>query len=565
MSTQRPQARTIGALIGEMAHRFPDRPAVSFDGHDTSFLELDREVDRWAKALIAAGVRRSTHVGILAGNRPEWLYVAMATARVGGVVVPLNTWYRESELQYALVHGDIEVLFYYDKLRSTDYAPIIEATISATSTPPISGSELGDPRFPRLRQVVELGARRLLGATHIADFLTQGSAVHDETLTDAADSVRPSDLVYLIYTSGSTARPKGVTLEHEHAITNTFNIGERQALDETDRSFLATPLFYGLGLIQALGATWTHGGCVVLMEVFEPGAALDLLETERCTAYFGLGNMTRSLVEHPHRPARTLRLRKGVLGLSTADRKIARTELGLDLGTSIYGLTESYGLCALTDSRDPQDLVDTSIGRALPDWDIRIGDPESDKPLAIGEIGHILIRGHVMRGYHKDPERNREVMTDDGYFRTGDLGWVDREGFLYFHSRLSEMMKPGGINVSPLEVELLIGQIPGVREVHVVGIPNPARGEAIVAFVDCADPEISSATVIEHVRTTAAKYKTPHHVLFRNTHELPHVASGKVPKVLLRRVALDELGLDEAGMPVQDLTNQAMTRRAPTP
>lgn len=560
MNTVRPHARTFGGLIAEMAQRYPGRPALSFEGRDISFLELDHVVDRWARALIALGVKHSTHVGILAGNRPEWLYVAMATARLGAVLVPLNTWYRESELKFAIDHGDIEVLFFHDTLRTTDYVPIIEKTVAATSAKPLSNGPLRDTELPRLRHVVELGRDRLPGALHVDGFLARGATVDDKTLAAAAQSVRPEDVVYLIYTSGSTARPKGVTLEHEHALVNTFNIGERQALNETDRSFLATPLFYGLGVIQALGATWTHGACVVLMEVFEPGAALKLLEAEKCTAYYGLGNMTRSLVEHPNRPERTLRLRKGVLGLSAADRRIARTELGLDLGTSIYGLTESYGLCALTDSRDSEELSDASIGRALPDWEIRIGDPDSDEPLTSGEVGHILIRGHVMSGYYKDPERNREVMTEDGFFRTGDLGRVDSEGNLYFHSRLSEMMKPGGINVSPLEVELLIGQIPGIREVHVVGIPNPARGEAIVAFVDCADAAISSATIIEHVRTIAAKYKTPHHVLFQNANELPHVASGKVPKTKLRGVALGILGLDEMGAPHNAPARQTTTR-----
>lgn len=552
MTMQQPHARTLGALVEEMAHRYPDRAAISFRGNDVSFTELHREVNRWAKALLAAGAGHSTRIGVLAGNRPEWLYAAMATARIGGIVVPLNTWYREGELAYALSHGDVEILFFSDRLRTIDYVPVIEATIPATGAELTMGNRLQDPQLPLLGHVVELGERRLPGAQHIADFLAAGEEIGEERLRQAEQAVQPDDLVYLIYTSGSTARPKGVTLEHEHTIVNTFNIGERQALDETDRSFLATPLFYGLGVIQALGATWTHGACVVLMEVFEPGAALELLEAEQCTAYYGLGNMTRSLVEHPRRPDHHLRLRKGVLGLSTADRRIARTELGLDLGTSIYGLTESYGLCAMTDSTDPIDLVDETIGRPLPGWDIRIADPDTDKPLPDGEIGHILIRGHVMRGYHKDPDRNQDVMTEDGFFKTGDLGSLDANGCLLFHSRLSEMMKPGGINVSPLEVELLIGQIDGVREAHAVGIPDPVRGEAIVAFVDSSDPSMTSVTITDYIRSTAAKFKTPQHVIFRSADELPRVASGKVPKVQLRDIALKELGLDMTGMPLRD-------------
>ncbi|MGW5299175.1 class I adenylate-forming enzyme family protein [Rhodococcus aetherivorans] len=549
MTASAPAARTWGALLHEMADRFPTRAAISFEGTATTFAELDHRVSQWSKALLAMGIGRGDSIAILAGNRPEWLYTAMAGARIGAVVVPINTWYKTDELAYALDHGDVKVLLFFDRLRDTDYVPIVAGTVAAVTEAPGPDGILHDTKLPALHHVVELGQHRLPAAVSLRQFLGCGEQISDDALADAEAAVEPDDLAYLIYTSGSTARPKCVALEHHHAIVNTFNIGERQALDEHDRSFLATPLFYGLGVIQALGATWTHGACVVLMEVYEPGRALELLERERCTAYYGLGNMTRSLVDHPDCARRQLSLRKGVLGLSKADRRLARTELGLTLGTSIYGLTESYGLCALTDAHDPVERAEDTIGRPLPDWDIRIADPDTDEPVPTGEIGQILIRGHVMRGYYKDPDRNREVMTPDGFFRTGDLGYMDEHGYLHFHSRLSEMMKPGGINVSPLEVELLVGEIAGVREVHAVGIPDIARGEAIVVFVDADRDDVTLDRIQDHVRSRAAKYKAPHHVIYGTSVSFPRVASGKVPKARLRELALTELGLDAAGMP----------------
>ncbi|MGE0782671.1 AMP-binding protein [Mycolicibacterium sp.] len=548
MTTKAPSATTLGALLHELADRQPDRPAISFDGCDHSFREVDLEVDRFAKAFLAEGIGHGDAIAVWSGNRPSWLYAAMAAARIGAVTVPINTWYRQDELRYALGHADVKLLLFADRLRDTDYAPLVADAIPA-STISRSGSGFGDPDLPLLRTIVELGDHRLDGAVPLPQFLAAGNQVSDDELAAAEDRVRPNDLALLIFTSGSTAKPKCVALEHHPMIINTFNIGERQALDASDRSFLATPLFYGLGVIQGLGATWTHGACVVLMEAYEPGQALQILEREQCTAYYGLGNMTRSLVGHPDHRTRRLVLRKGVLGLSAADRKLARTELGLDLGTSIYGLTESYGLCALTDAYDPIDLRDDTIGTALPDWDIRIADPDTDLAVPTGTVGQILIRGHLMRGYHKDSERTAQTLTADGFFRTGDLGWLDDRGYLHFHSRLSELMKPGGINVSPVEVEVLAGQVPGVREVHAVGIPDPARGEAIVVFVD-ADPEtVPPEAIRHHIRDTAAKYKAPHHVLYRAGGDLPRVASGKVPKTELRAIALAELGLDAAGTP----------------
>lgn len=534
MTVAPPASRTLGALLHELADRGGERPAIAFEGRDYSFAEVDRQVSTFAKALLANGIERGDAVAILAGNRPEWLYTAMAAVRIGAVAVPINTWYQQEELSYALAHVDVKALVFHDRLRDIDYAPLVSSAISSATA---------------LRHVVELGEHRLAGATPLAQFLDSGSVIGDDDLATTESRVQPDDLAFLIYTSGSTARPKCVALEHQSMIVNTFNIGERQGLDETDRSFLATPLFYGLGVIQALGATWTHGACVVLMEAYEAGRALEMLERERCTAYYGLGNMTRSLVGHPDHGSRRLVVRKGVLGLSAADRRLARTEFGLELGTSIYGLTESYGLCALTDSTDPADLSENTIGTALPGWEIRIADPDTDEQVPTGQVGQILIRGHLMRGYYKDPERTRAAMTDDGFFKTGDLGRLDERGNLYFHARLSELMKPGGINVSPVEVEILVGEVPGVREAHVVGIPDPVRGEAIVVFVDADAGAVTAHDIQQHIRTKAAKYKAPQHVLYRAAADLPRVASGKVPKAELRRIALTELGLDADGMP----------------
>jgi fatty-acyl-CoA synthase len=558
MTTAPPVSSTLGGLLGELAGRVPGRAAISFEGRDYTFVEVDEQVSVFAKALLSIGIQRGDSVAVLAGNRPEWLYTVMAAARIGAVAVPINTWYRQDELRYALEHGDVKALVFYDRLRDIDYVPLV-ASVVPTAATSRSGATISDPHLQSLRHIVELGEHRLAGATPLAHFLHSAEAISDDELRSAEAQVRPHDLAFLIYTSGSTAKPKCVALEHGPMIVNTFNIGERQGLDENDRSFVATPLFYGLGVVQALGATWTHGACVVLMEAYEPGGALQILERERCTAYYGLGNMTRSLVGHPDYETRRIVLRKGVLGISAADRKLARLEFGLDLGTSIYGLTESYGLCALTDSTDPPDLSEKTIGTALPGWEICIAVPETDVPVPAGQLGQILIRGLLMRGYHKDPERTRAALTDDGYFKTGDLGWLDERGNLYFHSRLSELMKPGGINVSPVEVELLVGGVPGVREVHAVGIPDPVRGEAIVVFVD-ADPGVVTPEDIQHhIRATVAKYKSPHHVLYRAGSELPRVASGKVPKAELRRIALTELGLDSSGMPTPRSAGQEVS------
>jgi fatty-acyl-CoA synthase len=541
-SHSQPEARTMGALLREMAVRHGRRPAISFEHRDISFAEVDAQVDVWARALLAQGVGHGDAVAVLAGNRPEWLYAAMASARIGALLVPLNTWHQAEELAYVLGHADVKLVFCTDRMRRSNYTKIVAEAVPAAAEAALRG-RIEEPTLPHLEQVVELGEKGLAASLALSDFLSQGKKVSATELERAESLVSPDDLVHLVYTSGSTARPKGVLLEHGHLIENTFNIGERQGLTCEDRSFVASPLFYGLGLLQALGATWTHGACAVLMEIYEAGAALRILETERCTVFYGLGNMARSLVDHPDFHQHRLHLTKGVLGLGPAEKTLARRVLGLTHGTPIYGLTESYGLCALGDWQDPFETAINTIGRPLPGWQVRIADPFTDEELDPGEVGQILIRGHVTRGYHKDPQRNKDTFTPDGFFRTGDLGFFTAQGELMFHSRLSEMMKPGGINVSPMEVELLIAQLDAVREVHVVGVPHPELGDRVVAYVDADPRRLTADEVTAHVRTVAAKYKAPHHVIFRSADELPRVASGKISKAALRDQARRDLGL----------------------
>jgi fatty-acyl-CoA synthase len=403
------------------------------------------------------------------------------------------------------------------------------------------GASVDVPEFPSLRHVIELRAKRLRAATGVEEFLSLASSISDTELEKAEANVLPADDIFLLYTSGSTASPKCVPIQHGRLIENNYNIGERQDLAPHDRSFMATPLFYGLAAVHALFATWTHAACVVLQEVFEPGAALDLLKHEKCTVYYGLGDLTRSLTRHPNFDARDLHLEKGFIGISADDKRLALKELGVRRGTTIYGLTESYGPLIMTHADDPEDVLLGTSGTPLPGWNVRIVDPNTGDPVPNGDVGLVEIKGHVIDGYVGDPELNQRAFTDDGYFRTGDLAKFDHYGRFIFQSRSTEMIKTRGINVSPIEVEHLLEQIDGVLQAHVVGIPDPERGEAIVAFIEADPVVVSSDHVKAWVAEHAASFKTPAHVLYRSDEELPRVASGKIPRFRLREEALRAL------------------------
>jgi fatty-acyl-CoA synthase len=543
--TSPPDARTFGALLHEMAARHPDRPAIGFEGTDTSFAAFDRQVDDLARGLLRLGVRHGDRISVLAANRPEWLLVCFAALRIGAVLVPLNTWYKHEEAAYALRRSGARALFSVARLRRNDYAAMLERLLPALREP-LAG-ELRSDGFPALRHVVDLGERAHRGSRTLAAVLEAGREVPEADLRAAEAAVEPGDMAFILFTSGSTAAPKGVQLHHADAIVNDFHIGERQHLTAEDRLWLATPLFYGLGAVNALPAAWTHGTCLVLQETFDPGDALATLERERATAYYGIGNMTRALLDHPEFGAHDLSsLSKGVTGFSAEDKRLAIEALGVSRCCSVYGLTESYGNCALTDADDPLDVRLHTQGHPLPGWELKVVDPETERPLPRGEPGHLLIRGYLTSGYYEDPEATAEAFDADGFFRTGDLAVIREDGRMAFRARLKEVIKVGGINVSAADVEDIIDQHPDVRQVHVVGIPDAVRGEVIVAFVEPGARRLAGEDVQAFVAERAAKFKVPAHVLLRSDDQLPRVASGKVPKFRLREEAIKALERESA-------------------
>ncbi len=541
MSSGHAPASTYGALLAENARRFPGRPAILFEDRTYTWKSLDEICSRWARALIAGGIGRGDIVAVHAANRPEWLILAMACGRIGAVLAPLNTFHRDDEIAYQLAHSQASLLFVVERIRRNSYDQMWQRLL-----PEMNDGAVHSSRFPHLKTVVQLHGTARPGVLPLKDWLAGAAAVSDSQLADAAAQVTPKDDIYMLYTSGSTALPKGVRLRHGHSIANTFNIGERQGLNETDVTWIATPLFYGLSTINAIPAVWSHGGSILLQETFNAGESLELIERARPTTFVGLGNMIRGLYHHPDRPHRDISsLRKGIAGFSPEDLRIAIHGLGIERCCAIYGLTESYGNCFVTEWTDPVEIRTTTQGLPLPGWEYRIVSiDDEDVEVEPGELGTIHIRGYVTPGYFRNDDANADAFTDDGFFRTGDLGRVGSDGRFRFHSRIKEMMKIGGVNVSPLEVEKLIEIHPDVAECHVVGISDEAKGEVIAAVVVPTTSALEASHIQEFVAERAARFKVPAHVLITSSDQLPRVASGKVPKYRLRREVLRMLTAD---------------------
>jgi fatty-acyl-CoA synthase len=286
----------------------------------------------------------------------------------------------------------------------------------------------------------------------------------------------------------------------------------------------------------------THGGSVVLQEHFEPGEALLLMEGERCTVYYGTPNITLALFEHPDRRRCDLRSLRTGAAIGSPQAIQMAMDLGVGEICNVYGLTECYGNCTVTDAHDPVDARLYTVGRPLPGMQIKIADPDTRRPLPPGQAGEIVLRGYITPGYYKDPDKNAAAFDPDGYFLTGDLGSLDDDGRLRFRGRIKDIVKTGGINVAPLEVEEVLLTHPAVEQVYVVGVPDARKEEALAAVVVLREgARVSGDELRAFCRALLAAFKVPQHFRFMAHEALPLTASGKVQKHRLRESLLPEL------------------------
>lgn len=515
-----PQSRTLFALLREQADRFSDRAAVISGGRETGYRALADAAGRVAAGLATRGIGHGSRVGILIDNRLEWLEAAIGAAAAGAVAVPFSTFSKAAELEFLFADAAIDALI----AAGQDFASALRNLLRVAG------------RFPRLRLVAILGAVAEPGWIGFEDLLADAPST--------GDAAAPDDDCFTLYTSGSSARPKAVRLRHGAAIENGFAIGERMRLSPDDRVLLAPPLFWSYGAVNALPATFTHGAALVLQSRFEPGEWIGLVEHHRCTAAYTLPSMTGAVLRHPEfRRARLASLRTGLMIGSAEEVRIAAEQLGAAEICNIYGATETYGNCCVTPCDWPLAHRMAGQGPPLPGNTLRIVGPETGAALPAGDIGLVEVRGQITPGYAgASAEHNSIAFTADGWFRTGDLGFLDEAGDFHFVGRDADVIKRAGINVSPAEVESLLLQHAGVAQAAVVGAPAGERGEAIVAFVVPQPGAALDAEALRaHCRALASSYKVPDR--FEFCAALPVTETGK----LLRRALKDRAADGSSG------------------
>ena len=523
---------TLAALLDATAARHPTREALAFAPRDTvtarrTWAELRDESRVAAKKLLAAGVSKGTRVALLCSNRPEWLPVAFGVARLGGILVPLSTLWKRDELAYALTHADVELLLMLPGFLRHDYLASLSDLVPEL--------RLGRPgplysaRAPALRRVVLLEGDAP-GTDRWAGLPVEAS---DAFLDALERTVSPCDCATVFFTSGTTAQAKAVVHAHGALTTSARRVSDCLGLTPEDAWWGHMPLFWSGGFIMGALATMAAGGRIVLQEIVDPGSALALLEREGCTIMLGW-HQAAPLLEHPDFPRRRLRLKKG----SGGTHPLATRLLGPDhVSVGMYGMTETATCVTCARWDDPAPTRLGTFGRPLGGMELRIVDPETGHAVAAGETGEILVRGPtLMEGYYKIPRAS--AFEPDGFFRTGDLGYLDEAGCLHFAQRLKDVIKTAGVNVAASEVEETLVRHPAVQSAHVVGVPDPARGENVAAFAVLRAGCVATAEELrDFCKDSLASYKVPRHVFVIDEVDLPRTATGKVEKRALRREA----------------------------
>lgn len=533
VSAERPYSRHLAELVAETARGTPGALALADGELELTYAGLDDRIESVARGLHALGVGRGSTVGLLCTNRWEWLGTALGAQRLGARVAAFNTFAKAWDLEYMLAHSEAEVLVCEERFRSRDYRETLVELV-----PELTGAEWRSERFAHLREVVVIGeARDLPGVRSFDDVMAGGTSFEPVAVSAVEDA-------FVLYTSGSSARPKAVPLQNYAAIENGFAIGERMGLGREDRVFVPVPLFWAYGAVNALPATLTHGAALVLQPAFEPVEAIELIERHRATAVYTLPNMTNALLGAANfSPARVASLRTGLTLGTEAEIRRAVERLGVEGICNIYGGTETYGNCCVTPTDWPVQRRATSQGPPLPGVRVRIADQETGRELGPGEVGEIEVVGYLTRGYLGETAEAQAAFGADGWYRTGDLGSLDEGGALHFSSRATEMIKTGGINVAPREVEEFLAMHPDVETAAVVGVPDERLAEAVVAFViPRTGHRASDSELREFCSERIAGYKVP--VRIHVVDELPATDTGKLAR--RRLVELDQAAVGSA-------------------
>ncbi|MDI3386507.1 FadD3 family acyl-CoA ligase [Streptomyces sp. B-S-A8] len=522
---------TVPELVRSAAQRYADREAVVEGRARISYAELGARVEHAAAACLANGVEPGDRVAVWAPNTLDWIVSALGAVTAGAVLVPLNTRFKGTEAAYVLARSRAKLLFVTGTFLGTSYvASLRRATAEGTGTGPL-------PALPHLEQVVVLADDAPEDFRTWKEFLASGAEVSPTAVAERGSSVDPSSPSDIIFTSGTTGRPKGAVITHEQTLRCYDIWAELAGLREGDRYLIVNPFFHTFGYKAGIIACLTRGATMVPQPVFNVDTVLANIAAERISVLPGPPTLHQSLLDHPARGTHDLSaLRLVVTGAAVVPLRLVerlRTELHIGTVLTAYGLSEAGGIVTMCRRGDPAEVIAQTSGRAIPDTEVRVVSPAGEE-LPPGRPGEVLVRGHhVMSGYFEDPQETKKSITPEGWLRTGDVGVLDESGNLRITDRIKDMFIVGGFNAYPAEIEQLLGLHPDVADVAVIGVPDTRLGEVGKAYVVRRPGAVATADdLIAWSRREMANYKVPRAVEFVGA--LPRNASGKVVKGELR-------------------------------
>lgn len=529
-------------FLRAVCERYATSDLIVYEGRRLTYRQAAEQSAVLARGMLASGIGKGSRIGLLMPNSPDFVVAWFAAARIGAIIVPINTFYKPKELAFVLRHADIQVLLTADKLLNNDYLERLEQCIPqlrARTEPCSPNDPLYAPEFPFLRQIYVWGdAKRAWRCRH-EDLIEAASNIDDDYLAAAERCVCPADPITIVYSSGSTADPKGAIHTQGTVIRHSYNLNHTRELRTGDRIFSPMPFFWVGGLVFTLHCAM-HTGCTLICEeVFNPEETLKLLEAERATLVTGWPHYGTALVNHPTRPQRDLSSIRGgnIYPLLPPEARPVDPELR----SNALGMTETCGPHTIDrmDVELPEQLRG-SFGRALQGIEHKIVDPDTGARLPPGEDGEVCVRGYsVIQGLYK--VEREDCFDAEGFYHTGDGGHFNQDGFLFFKARLGDLIKTAGANVAPREVELAIDAQPEVQCSYVVGVPHPDRGQEVAGAIILNDGHsLDASTLRQRLKQELASYKIPAKLFFCAREDIPFTDSGKVDK---RRLATYLSGL----------------------
>lgn len=534
---------TIGNLLDDTVRKHGEKEALVYheNGLRYTFRQFQDICNQAARGFLSLGIQKGENIAIWATNVPEWVISQFATAKMGGVLVTVNTSYRVHELEYLLRQSESTTLLLIDSYRDADYLAMIrEICPELDSCEPGS---LQSKRLPHLRNVIYLGEERQPGMFLWRDLLDRAAMITEEERLERQASLSPDDVINMQYTSGTTGFPKGVMLSHVNIVNNAIKVAECQRLGYTDKVCIPVPFFHCFGCVMGTLACVATGATMVPVKTFDPGLVLETVEAERCTALYGVPTMFIAELNHPTFAERDLSsLRTGIMAGSLCPIEVMKKvvdKMGIRDITIAYGQTEASPVITQTIPEDSIERKVATVGRLHADVEAKIIDPATGEILPPGIQGELCTRGYlVMKGYYNMPEETNKAIDSDGWLHTGDLATVDEEGYYRITGRLKDMIIRGGENIYPREVEEFLYTHPKVLDVQIVGVPDVKYGEQVLACIRVKPEEtLSEEDVRAYCEGKIAHYKIPRYIQF--VEEYPMTASGKIQKFKLREQALE--------------------------